>query len=110
MSVLASRAEAMWPPVSPSLTSTELIDCRGPGATKTSGHGRYLWVRGMASDSQPFRGRATCWGSVRLQLTALGFAKLPSQVRAQPGVGVPSSPHARQDFLVSDFLFFETWY
>jgi len=51
-----------------------------------------------------------CWGSVCLQLTALGFAKLPSQVRAQPGVGVPSSLHAHQDFLVSDLLFFETWY
>ena len=98
MSVPAGGAEAVWPLVSPSLASTELIDCRGPGATKTSGDGRYLWVRGMASDSQPFRGRATCWGSVCLQRTALGFAKLPSQERAQPGVGVPGSRHARQDF------------
>ena len=98
MSVLAGRAEAVWCLVSPSLTSAELIDCHGPGAPKTSGGGRYLWVRGMASDSQPFRARATCWGSVRLQRTALGFAKLPSQERAQPGVGVPGSPHARQDF------------
>lgn len=39
VSVLASKAEALWPLMSPSLTSTEVIDCSSPRPTWIPGDG-----------------------------------------------------------------------